>query len=139
MLKLRNNSKGDSNLGSLDCESSIQPLCYRAPRVVSIAITRSCVVYLRLLFCTACLVYHTAVPYAMYQTLYPEFIVNNYCFDIKRAAATFAQFAVTIHGKHKYFFIKQTCVNYLHYSTTCVSKIEAVIIWPLTYFTTLTV
>ena len=29
---LRNGSKGDSNPGSLDCESGILPLSYRAPQ-----------------------------------------------------------------------------------------------------------
>ena len=33
MAKLRNGSKGDSNPGSLDCESGILPLSYRAPQV----------------------------------------------------------------------------------------------------------
>ena len=46
-----------------------------------------------------CLAYHTAIKFALYQLLYPEFIVNS--FDIKRAAATFVQFACTLHGKHK--------------------------------------
>ena len=32
MPKLGNGSKGDSNPGSLDCESGILPLSYRAPR-----------------------------------------------------------------------------------------------------------
>ena len=32
MPKLRNDNKGDSNLGSLDCESGILPLSYRAPQ-----------------------------------------------------------------------------------------------------------
>ena len=31
MLKLRNGSKGDSNPGSLDCESGVLSLRYRAP------------------------------------------------------------------------------------------------------------
>ena len=35
MPKLRNSSKEDSNPGSLDCESSILPLSYRAPLVFS--------------------------------------------------------------------------------------------------------
>ena len=47
-------------------------------------------IYLRLLFGIACLAYHTAIKFALYQLLYPEFIVNS--FDIKRAAATFVQF-----------------------------------------------
>ena len=34
MPKLRNGSKGDSNPGSLDCESGILPLSYRAPHSV---------------------------------------------------------------------------------------------------------
>ena len=34
MSKLRNGSKGDSNPGSLDCESDILPLIYRAPRLI---------------------------------------------------------------------------------------------------------
>ena len=59
-----------------------------------------CYIYLRLLFGIACLAYHTAIKFALYQILYPEFIVNS--FDIKRAAATFVQFACTLHGKHKY-------------------------------------
>ena len=58
-----------------------------------------CYIYLRLLFGIACLAYHTAIKFALYQLLYPEFIVNS--FDIKRAAATFVQFASTLHGKHK--------------------------------------
>ena len=58
-----------------------------------------CYIYLRLLFGIACLAYHTAIQFALYQPLYPEFIVNS--FDIKRAAATFVQFACTLHGKHK--------------------------------------
>ena len=33
MLKLRNSNKGDSNPGSLDCESGILPLSYRAPLI----------------------------------------------------------------------------------------------------------
>ena len=33
MPKLRNGSKGDSNPGSLDCESVILPLSYRASRM----------------------------------------------------------------------------------------------------------
>ena len=45
--------------------------------------------------------YHTAITVALYQHLYPEFIVNS--FDIKRAAATFAQIACTLHGKHKVY------------------------------------
>ena len=49
-----------------------------------------CYIYLRLLFGIACLAYHTAITFALYQLLYPEFIVNS--FDIKRAAATFVQF-----------------------------------------------
>ena len=49
-----------------------------------------CYIYLRLLFGIACLAYHTAIKFALYQLLYPEFIVNS--FDIKRAAATFVQF-----------------------------------------------
>ena len=32
MPKRRNGSKGDSNPGSLDCESDILPLSYRAPQ-----------------------------------------------------------------------------------------------------------
>ena len=60
-----------------------------------------CYIYLRLLFGIACLAYHTAIKFALYQLLYPEFIVNS--FDIKRAAATFVQFACTLHGKHKYY------------------------------------
>ena len=59
-----------------------------------------CYIYIRLLFGIACLAYHTAIKFALYQPLYPEFIVN-YCFDIKRAAATFALFACTLNGKHK--------------------------------------
>ena len=57
-------------------------------------------IYLRLLFGIACLAYHMAIQFALYQPLYPESIVNS--FDIKRAAATFAQFACTLNGKHKY-------------------------------------
>ena len=57
-------------------------------------------IYIRLLFGIACLAYHTAIKFALYQPLYPEFIVN-YCFDIKLAAATFALFACTLNGKHK--------------------------------------
>ena len=49
-----------------------------------------CYIYLRLFFGIACLAYHTAIKFALYQLLYPEFIVNS--FDIKRAAATFVQF-----------------------------------------------
>ena len=49
-----------------------------------------CYIYLRLLFGIACLAYYTAIKFALYQLLYPEFIVNS--FDIKRAAATFVQF-----------------------------------------------
>ena len=56
-------------------------------------------IYLRLLFGIACLAYNMAIQFALYQPLYPKFIVNS--FDIKRAAATFAQFACTLHGKHK--------------------------------------
>ena len=56
-------------------------------------------IYIRILFGIACLAYHTAIQFALYQPLYPEFIVN-YCFDIKRAAATFALFACTLNGKH---------------------------------------
>ena len=48
-----------------------------------------CYIYIRLLFGIACLAYHTAIKFALYQPLYPEFIVN-YCFDIKRAAAGIA-------------------------------------------------
>ena len=33
MSNLRNGNKGDSNPGSLDCESGILPLSYRAPHV----------------------------------------------------------------------------------------------------------
>ena len=33
MPNLRNGTKGDSNPGSLDCESGILPLSYRAPHV----------------------------------------------------------------------------------------------------------
>ena len=33
MPTLRNGSKGDSNPGSLDCESGILPLSYRAPQI----------------------------------------------------------------------------------------------------------
>ena len=46
-------------------------------------------------------VWHTIRQYifALYQPLHPEFIVNS--FDIKRAAAIFAQFTHTLHGKHK--------------------------------------
>ena len=54
-------------------------------------------------FGIACLTYHTAITFALYQPLYPEFIVNS--FDIKRAAATFGQFAYTLNGKHKYVLI----------------------------------
>ena len=61
-----------------------------------------CYIYIRLLFGIACLAYHTAIKFALYQPLYPEFIVN-YCFDIKRAAATFALFACTLNGKHKLY------------------------------------
>ena len=60
-------------------------------------------IYIRLLFGIACLAYHTAIKFALYQPLYPEFIVN-YCFDIKRAAATFALFACTLNGKHNYIY-----------------------------------
>ena len=50
-------------------------------------------IYLWLLFGIACLAYHTAIQFALYQPLYyPEFIVNS--FDIKRAVATFAQFCL---------------------------------------------
>ena len=31
--------------------------------------------YIRLLFVIACLAYHTAIKFALYQPLYPEFIV----------------------------------------------------------------
>ena len=34
-----------------------------------------CYIYLRLLFGIACLAYHTAIKFALYQPLYPEFIV----------------------------------------------------------------
>ena len=34
-----------------------------------------CYIYLRLLFGIACLAYHTAITFALYQPLYPEFIV----------------------------------------------------------------
>ena len=61
-----------------------------------------CYIYLRLLFGIACLAYHTAITFALYQPLYPEFIVNS--FDIKRAAAIFVQFACTLHGKHKWLY-----------------------------------
>ena len=44
----------------------------------------------KVLFGIACLAYHTGIKFALYQLLYPEFIVNS--FDIKRAAATFVQF-----------------------------------------------
>ena len=46
MPKLRNGSKGDSNPGSLDCESDILPLSYRAPLYIfrsSSALTSSLV------------------------------------------------------------------------------------------------
>ena len=36
MSKLRNGSKGDSNPGSLDCESGILPLSYRAPFIITV-------------------------------------------------------------------------------------------------------
>ena len=36
MPNLRNGSKGDSNPGSLDCESGVLPLSYRAPPTVGI-------------------------------------------------------------------------------------------------------
>ena len=58
-----------------------------------------CYIYLRFLFGIAYLTYHTTITFALYQPLYPEFIGNS--FDIKRAAATFAQFACILHGKHK--------------------------------------
>ena len=51
------------------------------------------------LFGIACLAYHSAIKCALCQPLYPEFIVN--CFDIKRTAATFAQFSCTLNCKHK--------------------------------------
>ena len=38
-----------------------------------------------------------SIKYALYQPLYPEFIV--YCCNIKRAAATFAQSAGPLHDK----------------------------------------
>ena len=38
MPNLRNGSKGDSNPGSLDCESGILPLSHRAPHDVARAI-----------------------------------------------------------------------------------------------------
>ena len=68
-----------------------------------------CYIYLRLLFGIACLAYHTAIKFALYQLLYHEFIVNS--FDIKRAAATFGQFACTLHGKHKWFQVNKLSVN----------------------------
>ena len=43
-------------------------------------------------------------PPPLYQPLYIEFIVSR--FDIKRAAATFAQFACTLHVKHNATFGK---------------------------------
>ena len=60
-----------------------------------------CYIYLRLLFGIACLAYHTAIKFALYQLLYPEFIVNS--FDIKRAAATFVQFVAHSMANIKYF------------------------------------
>ena len=66
-----------------------------------------CYIYIRLLFGIACLAYHTAIKFALYQPLYPEFIVN-YCFDIKRAAATFALFACTLNGKHKVYWYQSS-------------------------------
>ena len=68
-----------------------------------------CYIYLRLLFGIACLAYHTAIQFALYQLLYPEFIVNS--FDIKRAAATFVQFACTLHGINDNFWHKSCTVN----------------------------
>ena len=56
-------------------------------------------IYLRLRFGIAFLAYATAINVALYQHVYPEFIVN--CFDIKRAASTLTQFDCTLHGKHK--------------------------------------
>ena len=61
-----------------------------------------CYIYLGLLFGIACLAYHTAIQFALYQLLYPKFIVNS--FDIKRAAATFVQFACTLHGINDNFW-----------------------------------
>ena len=40
MSKLRNGSKLDSNPGSLDCESGILPLSYRAPIIIVFAMLR---------------------------------------------------------------------------------------------------
>ena len=65
-------------------------------------------IYLRLRFAIACLAYNTAIKFALYQPLYPEFIVNS--FDIKRAAATFVQFACTLHGKHKCSLVAAECL-----------------------------
>ena len=46
-----------------------------------------------------------AIHFALYQPLYPEFIVI--CLDIERADATvFAQFACTLHGQHKCILFK---------------------------------
>ena len=39
MPKLLNGIKGDSNPGSLDCESGILPLSYRAPSLISWLVT----------------------------------------------------------------------------------------------------
>ena len=41
MSNLRNGSKGNANPGSLDCESGILPLSYRAPRQLENVDTRS--------------------------------------------------------------------------------------------------
>ena len=43
MPKRRNGSKGDSNPGSVDCESSILPLRYRASHVPLVIFDQICV------------------------------------------------------------------------------------------------
>ena len=74
-----------------------------------------CYIYLRLLFGIACLAYHTAIKFALYQPLYPEFVVNS--IDHERAAATFVQFACTLHGKHNIYchYQRYHHRHYYHY------------------------
>ena len=74
MPKLLNGSKADSNTGSLDCESGILPLSYRAPLEVfktasSLRLRGShlfCSGVTYLIYTTACRVVYAILLYTLY-------------------------------------------------------------------------
>ena len=85
MPKLRNGSKGDSNPGSLDCESGILPLSYRAPHwMCQLALVhwnfKACIVSVVL---SSCVIINNNNVFNSYRST-PRYIQCNLIYEKKR-------------------------------------------------------